>query len=124
LRGANFEGAYLKGYSRGLLGALTNSATTCPDGTRGPCTGGLWELGKPSAETVTVRGCQILPKTQCPGGDLSGEKLPNANLTGANLAKANLTGTVLTGADLTDASMNDVRAEGSISSRPNSSAPS
>jgi len=101
LRGANLRDANLNGVI--ATGALTSAATTCPDGTSGPCLTGVFA----PAPARTVGNCRIERGAQCRGRNLRGADLRGADLRGANLEEADLRGAHLDGADLEGANLKD-----------------
>jgi hypothetical protein len=57
------------------------------------------------ASAKTINGCEIKPRTHCPGADLRGADLSGANLFSANLSHADLSHAELFSADLREADL-------------------
>lgn len=122
LRGADLRGAKLKDAivdGADLIGAKTDATTTCPDGSAGPCVGGVWD-GVPATTPVVVAGCELKAGAQCPGVDftgapsLAGVDLEGAQLSGSTFSSVDLSGALLAGANLSDAALPDANLSRAI----------
>ena len=68
-----------------------------------------------SAETKTINGCEIIPKTRCSNVNLSNADLSEVDLSNATLYQADLTGANLSAATLNYTDLQEANLSGALS---------